>query len=320
MCAAVRSGSSRFRASARAKHLVGHLRRQGPRFGLERLEPPGPPRPDPLIRGRTADPYLHPVGTDVVRAARSRTSRPRSALTSPDRPPPGSARSGTRPPRWLDLSSAFSLLHRPARRSGAAEPRVAAAQDANQGEFVLDSNRPTVSTDTHDHAGRGPSRNDAARAATPIASSASARPPNRPARPMPELGSSAVRPDPEDAPPPAPPPPGTGAASPAPSTPADPPPQPPCDARPRRGRRHRPADHRHRVHPASQHHVRQQDLRLSSTTGTGPAAGATPPVPSRHGPAAAGRTTTGPAPRRTPGRLTARPPAQPRPGPGRSLR
>ena len=40
---------------------------------------------------------------------------------------------------------------------------------------MLANNAPTVSTDTHDHAGRGPSRNDAARAATPIASSASPR-------------------------------------------------------------------------------------------------------------------------------------------------
>lgn len=38
---------------------------------------------------------------------------------------------------------------------------------------MLANNRPTVSTDTHDHGGRGPSRSDAARAATPIASSAS---------------------------------------------------------------------------------------------------------------------------------------------------
>jgi hypothetical protein len=38
---------------------------------------------------------------------------------------------------------------------------------------VLDSNRPAVNTDTHDQPGRGPRRNDAARAATPIASTAS---------------------------------------------------------------------------------------------------------------------------------------------------
>lgn len=43
-----------------------------------------------------------------------------------------------------------------------------------QGEFVLESNRPAVNTDTHDHPGRGPRRNDAARAATPTASTASA--------------------------------------------------------------------------------------------------------------------------------------------------
>lgn len=60
-------------------------------------------------------------------------------------------------------------------RSGRPLPRtVAAAQGANQGVFVLASRRPAVRTDTHDHGGRGPSRNDAARAATPIASTASA--------------------------------------------------------------------------------------------------------------------------------------------------
>jgi hypothetical protein len=39
---------------------------------------------------------------------------------------------------------------------------------------VLESKPPPVSTDAHDHAGRDPNRNDAARAATPTASSASA--------------------------------------------------------------------------------------------------------------------------------------------------
>lgn len=39
---------------------------------------------------------------------------------------------------------------------------------------MLASNRPTLSTDAHDHGARGPSRNDAARAATPTASTASA--------------------------------------------------------------------------------------------------------------------------------------------------
>jgi hypothetical protein len=41
---------------------------------------------------------------------------------------------------------------------------------------VLANNRPAVSTDAHDHGGRGPRRSDAARAATPIASTASATP------------------------------------------------------------------------------------------------------------------------------------------------
>lgn len=40
---------------------------------------------------------------------------------------------------------------------------------------MLESNLPAVNADTHDHAGRGPRRNDAARAAEPIASNASPR-------------------------------------------------------------------------------------------------------------------------------------------------
>lgn len=51
---------------------------------------------------------------------------------------------------------------------------MSAAQGANQGVFVLDSNLPAVNTDAHDHGGRDPNRNDAARAATPIASTPSA--------------------------------------------------------------------------------------------------------------------------------------------------
>ena len=38
---------------------------------------------------------------------------------------------------------------------------------------MLDSNAPAVNTDAHDHAGRIPKRNDAARAANPTAPSAS---------------------------------------------------------------------------------------------------------------------------------------------------
>ena len=39
---------------------------------------------------------------------------------------------------------------------------------------MLDKSAPAVKADAHDHAGRIPSHNDAARAAAPIASSASA--------------------------------------------------------------------------------------------------------------------------------------------------
>jgi len=53
----------------------------------------------------------------------------------------------------------------------------AASQGANQGEFVLEISRPTVNTEAHDHGGRGPNRNDATRAAVPIASTASATTP-----------------------------------------------------------------------------------------------------------------------------------------------
>ena len=54
---------------------------------------------------------------------------------------------------------------------------------------MLDSSPPAVSTDAHDHAGRGPNRNDAARAATPTAPTAS--PSTEPAGPTgPRFGSS----------------------------------------------------------------------------------------------------------------------------------
>lgn len=67
---------------------------------------------------------------------------------------------------------------------------LTASQGANQGEVVLETNLPTVSTDAHDHGDRGPNRNDAARAATPTASTASANTPPAGAT-TPKFGSNA---------------------------------------------------------------------------------------------------------------------------------
>ena len=176
MWAAVRSGALPLERLGEGEHLGRDLGRQRPRLGLERLEPAGPPRPDPLIGRRTPHPHRGPVGAGcVVRRDLADQARPAGGSTTPGRPPPGSTRSGTRPPRWLGLSSSCSLLRRSIAHRSERPTRVAAPHGASQGEFVLDNNRPTVSAAAHDHGGRDPSRNDAARAAP------RSPPPRRPA-------------------------------------------------------------------------------------------------------------------------------------------
>ena len=54
-------------------------------------------------------------------------------------------------------------------------PTLAAEPGAAQGELVLASSPPPVSTEASDHGGWGPKRHTPARAATPIASTASAK-------------------------------------------------------------------------------------------------------------------------------------------------
>lgn len=78
----------------------------------------------------------------------------------------------------------------PSTSRAGADRRVLGVQGAGQGVLVLARSLPALSTDTHDHAGRIPRRSDAARAATPMASSASAT--GDPAgRSAPRFGSSA---------------------------------------------------------------------------------------------------------------------------------
>lgn len=220
----------------------------------------------------------------------------------------------------IDSSWLSCRPHPPA--GWAAGRTVACDQGANQGELVLDNNLPALSTDAHDHAGRGPRRSDPARAANPIASTASAT--GLPA------GSDAVRF-------------GSSRCAQArkwaatragadrkrrsqPRTVECRPAQPlghPAMTHPGGPGRQRPSDHRHRVDPPQQGDIWQQHVRRAARaapprlgrTDTGP-----PPARPGHAATGAGRTPTGSAHLHTPGRRSRPAPSQSRLAPRRSLR
>ena len=81
ICAAVRSGFSRLQGLGQSNISAGTFGDERPQAGLSASNPPGPPRPDPLVQRGTAHPDLRPVGTGMeLGTASSRTSRPRSAV------------------------------------------------------------------------------------------------------------------------------------------------------------------------------------------------------------------------------------------------
>ena len=150
------------------EHRRRRRRFRGPALRDQRLKPTPAPPQDPTINSATTHPDPFTVGARVITSS-DRTHQ-HTTLRFGQRRIGGLADQRVTKQGHITVT----VMHRASQDLENEHPVTLTAQrGAAQGQPVLDNNRPAVALDANDHGAIALTRNDPARAATPIASTAS---------------------------------------------------------------------------------------------------------------------------------------------------